>query len=77
MAQGHGIKPATAPCPTGGGADFIAFDRQMLAKLVKQLGRERPRTHPCGVGFGDTQYIIKKQRPEAGACGSAARRGIG
>ena len=53
VAGDHGVEPAAAPRPAGGGAELVAVLPQLLAELVEQLGRKRPAADARGVGLGD------------------------
>src|SRR5690606_19869060 len=77
MAQRHRIKPATTTGTTCGGPHFVPLDRQVLAHVVKQFGRERAGTYPGGVSLGNTQHVVQIQRAKTGAGSGAASGGIG
>src|SRR5665213_1649874 len=77
--QRHGVEPATTPPPPGHGTEFAADTRQMLARVVKQLGWKRTGTDTRGVGLHDTENVIEGAGPQARtgrrAAGGSVRRG--
>ena len=76
VASDDGVEPAAAPPPPGGDTELAAGLGQVFAVLVEQLGGERTRAHPGGVGLEDSQHGGDPGRADAGADGRAARRRI-
>ena len=73
MAHDHGIEPAAAPRPSGGGAELVAVLLQLLAEVVEQLGRKRAAADARGVRLDDADDAGDLIRGDAGA-GSTPRR---
>src|SRR5690606_1757853 len=73
----HGIEPATTTGTAGGGAFFVTHGLQVFADAVKQLSRERARTHAGGISLGDPQNLIQIQRAYAGTGGHTTSGGVG
>ena len=73
VAQRHGVEPADPSWPAGHRPELAAALRDALARLVEQLGRERPGAHPRGVGLHDADDLVDLERPDPAAGARAAR----
>ena len=65
LAHEAGVEPAAAARPTGHRAELLAALAQEPARLVLELGGERPLAHARGVGLGDAEHVVDRARPEA------------
>ena len=79
VAHGHGVEPAAAAGPARRGPELVASGRDLLPRLVEELGRERPAADPRRVGLGDAEDAVDRPGPDAepgaGPAGRRARRG--
>src|SRR5699024_9412515 len=57
IARNHRVIPATTAGTSGVHADLAAGDLQVLAPLIKKLGRERSGTNAGGVRLDNAQRV--------------------
>ncbi len=65
LAHEAGVEPAAAARPPRHRAELDPALADELARLVLELGGERPLPHPRGVGLGDAKHIVERARPES------------
>ena len=56
LAHQHRVEPAAAALAPGHGAEFVAALAEPLADRIVELGRERPRADPGGIGLDDAEH---------------------
>src|SRR5690606_40523595 len=74
--QEQRIEPAAAARPSGRRADLGADRREMTARLVAELRRERAGTDTGRVRLHDTEDVVDAARPDAGPGQRAAGRRV-
>ncbi len=79
FTQSHGIKPAGAARPTGGGAEFLPRLAQTITHLVVKLRGKGTLSDSGYIGLGDADHLMDQAWPDAsaGTCPAGNRGGAG
>ena len=72
----HRVEPAAAALAPGHRAELVPALAEPLAVGVVQLGRERARADPGGVGLDDAEHEPGGARAEPAAAGDGAADGV-